>query len=146
MVKDLIYSLSSHADRNAFCINDRLYTYRELRDHIVSIIGQIQDARSGGSSRNVAVVCSNDIRTYASLFAIWFTGCAYVPLGFHNPVERNRTILKDAAAEIIISSMELDAAAYEGYKIIEPAREVPGSGDREIPCPDADKESLAYIL
>jgi len=146
MVKDLIYSLSFHADRNAFCINDQFYTYGELRDHIVSIIGEIQDARSEGSSRNIAVVCSNDIRMYASLFAIWFTGCAYVPLGFHNPVERNRTILKDAAAEIIISSMELDAVAYAGYKVIEPAREVPGSGDREIHCPDADKGSLAYIL
>ena len=103
MIKELINTLSANADRNAFCINDRLYSYAELRDHIISIAGQIEDAGSGGAGKNIAVVCSNDIRTYASLFAIWLSGCAYVPLGFNNPVERNLSILDNAGVEVIIS-------------------------------------------
>ena len=89
MIKELINSFSENADRNAFCINDQYYSFKELQGYVTGIKRQIEAERTTSDSKNIAIVCSNDIRTYASLLAIWFCGCAYVPLGLHNPVDRN---------------------------------------------------------
>jgi acyl-CoA synthetase (AMP-forming)/AMP-acid ligase II len=44
-------------------------------------------------SGNIGLVANDDIETYASIFAIWLEGFAYVPLHPHQPVERSLEII-----------------------------------------------------
>jgi len=145
MIQELLESLTVNAKRNAFCIDDKYYSYEELRDLVSGIKAQIESVMGKGDSRNIAIVCTNDIRTYASLLAIWLSGCAYVPLGLHNPVDRNLAILASASAGIIISGVALDDAGYAPYKVIRPVQEI-GGGAALISPARVEASDLAYIL
>jgi amino acid adenylation domain-containing protein len=102
----------------AFCIEDTYYSYSELNNRIAGIINELDNHSSLKKGRKVAVVCTNDINTYASLLACWISGYAYVPLGLQNPDDRNIDILEDAEIEVILSTKNLDAVAYVNYKLI----------------------------
>lgn len=145
MIQDLLNSLADNADRQAFCINDQYYTYRDLQCHVVAIQRQIESLEVG-ERKNIAVVCSNDIRTYGALLAIWFSGCAYVPLGLHNPVDRNLTILDGADTDIVIAAgVEFDSPQYRSLRIIRPV-ESPDPDGGAIRHSITEGTDLAYIL
>jgi len=143
-LESLLTTLKEKGSKDAFCINDLHYTYKQLYEAVCSIRAQISSIKRDFERKNIAVVCSDDFRTYSSLLAIWFSGCAYVPLGLHNPVDRNISILKDADVELIISTIHLDEGGYSGYTIVNPSVvNIPGS---ELTLPDLNDLSLAYIL
>ena len=120
-LENLFYSLIENADKRAFCVGDVYYSYRQLYDAAAAIRAQIETGRRDKTKKNIAVVASDDFLTYASLLGIWFSGCAYVPLGLHNPPDRNLSILKDADAGLILSTIVLDAEAYAEYTVLTPS-------------------------
>ncbi|MBS1557223.1 MAG: amino acid adenylation domain-containing protein [Bacteroidetes bacterium] len=140
----LSINFENYSDNNAFCINDEYYTYAYLKKSIIAIQKQIEDISVSGVSLRIAVVCNDDIRTYSSLLAIWFSGNSYVPLGLHNPIERNLTILKDACVNIIISSVTLDDARYSMFTVIQPEAGIDSL--EKIKVPNIKNDQLAYIL
>jgi D-alanine--poly(phosphoribitol) ligase subunit 1 len=110
MLSQLSISFSTHAGRNAFCINDTYYTYEDLLKityRIQSILQRHGDSRT----RRVGIVTTNSIETYASILACWFSGCAYVPLHPTNPPERNKTIIGEAKIDRILGP----GAKYEDF-------------------------------
>jgi D-alanine--poly(phosphoribitol) ligase subunit 1 len=102
MIKDLKTSLEINADRNAFCIGDVYYTYRELSEAVGRIQAGIR-RRGGSKSGRVGIVTTDSIETYASIIAAWFMGMAYVPLHPKNPEDRNRTIIREADIDLVLT-------------------------------------------
>ncbi|HXD76393.1 MAG TPA: amino acid adenylation domain-containing protein [Puia sp.] len=113
MIKDLWDSLEKNAQRPAFCIGDRHFSYRDLS----GVAGRVQEAirRSGGSATGrVGIVTTDSIETYAAILACWFLGYAYVPLHPKNPDDRNKAIIRDAGLDLVLSpdAGYRDFAAY----------------------------------
>jgi len=104
---------------NAFCINDKFYTYNDFAQYISKIRKALQTSERKGL--NIGLVVNDDIETYASIFAIWFEGCAYVPLHPLQPIERNSEIIHQADIYLIIdssfSSSFKDVAIIESGKL-----------------------------
>ncbi len=128
---------------NAFCINERFYTYNELGSCVSAIREKIR--LTGYKSRNVGLVANDDIETYAAIFAIWSEGLAYVPLHPQQPAERSMEIIAQADIDLVISSGINNP--FTGVKIIESAGLQTGEKDFKNQSPEeAPEEALAYIL
>lgn len=99
---------------NAFCINEKFYSYLEFAQNISKIRKALQ---SSNNNKNIGLVANDDIETYASIFAIWLEGFAYVPLHPQQPLERNLEIISQAGINIVIDSSA--KAAFSSCNLIE---------------------------
>ncbi|HTR30437.1 MAG TPA: AMP-binding protein [Puia sp.] len=131
MFSELIASFDAHSGRNAFCIDDVYYTYGQLAGMVRRIRSKM--AKDGGSrTGRVGIVTTNTIETYASIFACWFSGYAYVPLHPKNPEERTRTIMAEARVDLVLHN----GAGTEGS----------GSEAADLPVHLPADDQLLYIL
>ena len=86
VLKPVLASIERFSDRNAFFIEDQLYTYKQFGGYISIIREQLKGL--GGENNKIGLVINNDIQTYASIFSLWFEGKCYVPLHPEWPLER----------------------------------------------------------
>ena len=93
---------SKFSERNAFCINEVHYTYFEFWELISKIRTGIQQLKL--DDYKLGLIVNDDLETYASIFAIWMEGCAYVPLHPKHPENRNLDIANQAELSIILDS------------------------------------------
>ncbi|MBN2698609.1 MAG: AMP-binding protein [Bacteroidales bacterium] len=134
-----------HGDHNAFFIKGAFYKYRDLAGKVADV----QAALSGlsGSERNIGVVLNDDLETYASILALWFTGLTFVPVNPGFPAERNRNIREQVGMKTILySSMKgMDETVFSGCKTID-TKNLTGSG-RDLPVlSPPEPEADLYIL
>lgn len=106
-------SCITHPDRNAFCINDRFYTYREFIKYVASYCEYIKSGINK-DEKLVGVLTHNDIETYAILFALMYSGYGFVPMNPRNPVERNNNVIQLAELNHVFSSVN-----YTGFSTID---------------------------
>jgi D-alanine--poly(phosphoribitol) ligase subunit 1 len=92
----------NYGDNNAFCIDEKFYTYNEFARHISKIRKALKF--SNHRSKNIGLVSNDDIEAYASIFSIWFEGFAYFPLHPQQPVERNLEIILQAEIDLVLCS------------------------------------------
>lgn len=102
ILKPLIDTIIRYGKRNAFCINEHFYTYEQFSQNISKVRTALES--SGINTPNIGLVVNDDIETYASIFAIWLEGLAYVPLHPMQPTERSLEIIQQADIELIIDS------------------------------------------
>jgi amino acid adenylation domain-containing protein len=102
VLKPLQETINNYGDRNAFCINEQFYTYNDLAKQISKIRKALQF--SNIKSKNIGLVVNDDIETYASIFAIWLEGMAYVPLHPQQPPERSLEIISQANIDFVVQS------------------------------------------
>jgi len=136
----IIKALQDFGVHNAFCINEKFYTYNEFAQHISKIRKALQS--SVIKSKNIGLVVNDDIETYASIFSIWLEGYAYVPLHPQQPNERSLDIISQAGITLVIDSSK--TTAFTTSVVIESASlqfESLYLQPRSIP-----DNSLAYIL
>ncbi|MGM0933390.1 MAG: amino acid adenylation domain-containing protein [Bacteroidota bacterium] len=129
-----------HKDVNAFCINEEFFKYEDFAKSISKIRDSLQKQRV--VSKNIGLVVNDDLETYASIFAIWLEGLAYVPLHPHQPIERNIEIIGQADVSLILDS-SLDNK-YEKFKKINTSELVFIKFNLEIN--EIEDSELAYIL
>ncbi|WP_158848184.1 AMP-binding protein [Algibacter sp. L1A34] len=127
-------------DLNAFCINETFFTYKDFTKSISKIRDCLQLQKV--VSKNVGLVVNDDLETYASIFAIWLEGLAYVPLHPLQPIERNIEIIDQAEVSLILDSSLV--SKYEKFEKIATNELVFNKFNLEIK-EIADSE-LAYIL
>ncbi len=118
ILKPIIDSINRFGNLNAFCINEEFYSYNDLAVQISKIRLAIQ--KESIVSKNVGVVANDDIFTYASIFALWLEGLAYVPLHPQQPIERNLEIISQAEICMVITSS--NPSLYSTYTIIESSK------------------------
>jgi amino acid adenylation domain-containing protein len=102
ILNPLIESIHNYGTHNAFCINDRFYTYEELAKTISKIRIALQREKITG--RNIGLVANDDIETYASIFAVWLEGAAYLPIHPNEPMERSLGTLNQASVSLLLNS------------------------------------------
>jgi len=96
-------------DDAAIFIEDRFYTYGELREFSSSICAVLKAYGIERGDR-VGVVTENNIYTYASLLAILASGACYVPLNPANPIQRNMGIIGDAGVKLLLYAEKQEEA------------------------------------
>lgn len=132
-----------NGDSNAFYIADRYYTYQQFAERLSSIRIAIHNHHS--LEQILAIAIHDDLDTYASVFALWMEGKAYVPLHPKHPLARNISILNQVGINCILDSDTDSVFSANGVDVIKTAL-----------CPNAelfldnwaetDDEELAYIL
>lgn len=116
---NLIYKLHNsfnlNNERNAFCINDSFFTYKELLDLVIKIRHNIsQNIES--SEKHIGLVTNNDLETYATIFALWMEGKAYVPINPNAPIDRNEDILQLIDVTYVFDTSV--KSSYSAFKIL----------------------------
>jgi D-alanine--poly(phosphoribitol) ligase subunit 1 len=102
IIYPLISAINQYPNRNAFCIDDIFFSYRQLGECISKIRDAIKDfARD---DIYIGLVANDDIETYASIFALWLEGKAYIPLHPKQPLDRCEEIIKQTNIISILDS------------------------------------------
>lgn len=84
----------------AFCIADKMYTYKQLFDYVEQIYCEIESVENN----LVGLYATDDIRTYASILALWLMGKTYVPLNPNQPKERHIEVMSSVHSLAILSA------------------------------------------
>ena len=134
-------ALNKYQDRNAFCINSVFYTYKDLAKAISKIRKALQ-SNTKASEKILGLVANDDLEMYASIFALWFEGKAYVPISPELPRDRNKNIIDQAFIKTIIDSS--DKPLFPEYNVIA-SKQLPAAEMDLLPKQTPDEE-LVYIL
>ena len=120
-------SIQNYAERNAFYIDGTYYTYRQFAERISAIRTVVRSV--GDDDKIWGVALHDDLNTYASIFALWMEGKAYVPLHQSWPEDRIESIKTQVGISNILDQCD---ALYDGDLL----------GDWS----EAYGDDLAYIL
>lgn len=120
-------SIQNYAERNAFYIDGTYYTYRHFAERISAIRTVVRSV--GDDDKIWGVALHDDLNTYASIFALWMEGKAYVPLHPSWPEDRIESIKTQVGISNILDQCD---ALYDGDLL----------GDWS----EAYGDDLAYIL
>lgn len=106
--KDILLSfqdfLTRNCKNNAFYIDGSFYTYKHFANRISAIRQQIQTMNT--IEQIFALAIHDDLDTYASIFALWMEGKAYVPLHPNQPLDRNLNIIEQVGLSNVLDSAE----------------------------------------
>ena len=136
--------LHDFSDAHAFCIGGVFYTYKDLQQTISSIQESMVNA-GVKEHGNIGFLTYDDLQTYASVFAILFSGHAFVPVNPLHPIERNLSMLRQAGVKFLLSSKSSEAEIYRsaGFEIIDTTAKKKSKSILQVPLPD---HQVAYIL
>jgi len=131
-------------DNNAFYIAEEYYTYGDLQNRVYSIQSEIQD-KVDSEEKFIGIAVNDDLDTYASILALWFSGKAFIPINIKNPNQRNREIIDRTGLKYLMNSSPgssnewglFSLSVIETYSI----ETKPG-----IIIHDYRPENIAYIL
>lgn len=120
-------SIANYGERNAFCIDGTYYTYRQFAERVSAIRGVIRNVEKDELIWGLAL--HDDLNTYASIFALWMEGKAYVPLHPSWPEERIESIKMQVGCSNVLDACD-----------------APCTGDLLDDWAEATEDDLAYIL
>ena len=113
ILSQIILSLHSSVKRNAFFIDGTYSSYVQFTQRISAIRKKICDLQS--DEQIFALAVHDDLDTYASIFALWMEGKAYVPLHPNQPLERNLNIIEQVGLSNVLDSA--DTSVFEGQSL-----------------------------
>ncbi|HPJ92144.1 MAG TPA: AMP-binding protein [Bacteroidales bacterium] len=102
IINPIVYAIINYSYQNAFCIQNKLYTYKELGECIAKIRKKI--IQTNKEELFFGLVCNDDLETYASIIALWIEGKAYVPLHSNQPLDRCINIINQMDITCILDS------------------------------------------
>ena len=97
-------SIKEFSDCNAFYIDGTYYTYLQFAERISAIRGEIRKAEKDEQIWGLAL--HDDLNTYASIFALWMEGKAYVPLHPSWPEERIASIKEQVGCSSVLDACD----------------------------------------
>jgi D-alanine--poly(phosphoribitol) ligase subunit 1 len=141
VIEPFLDSIDKYEPNNAFCINEVFYTYKDFAQHISKIRKEIKSLDR--ISAHVGLVVNDDIETYASIFALWLEGLAYVPLHPLQPIERCIDILDQMNLKFILDSDQ--NSRYKDYEVIRTSQ-LTYTNDFLEYNNQINDENLAYVM
>lgn len=120
-------SIAQYPDRNAFYIDGTFYTYQQFAERVSAIRSVIRAAAKNEQIWGLSL--HDDLNTYASIFALWMEGKAYVPLHPSWPEERIASIKEQVGCSNVLDACD-----------------APYTGDELDDWVEASEDDLAYIL
>jgi D-alanine--poly(phosphoribitol) ligase subunit 1 len=91
VIQPLLLNIDRFSRKNAFCIKEVFYTYKDLGECISRIRSAVK--KLDQDNLHIGLVANDDLETYASIFALWLEGKAYVPLHPKHPLDRSEEII-----------------------------------------------------
>ena len=98
------HSIEVYSLCDAFYIDGQYHKYHQFAQRISAIREQIRGLQS--NEQIFALAIHDDLDTYASIFALWMEGKAYVPLHPNQPLERNLNIIEQVGLSNVLDSAE----------------------------------------
>lgn len=128
----------------SFMINQKGYSYSDLFDYVEQIYQQIKDV----PEKSIGLYAEDDIRTYAAIIALWYSGKAYVTLNPVQPVERHREIMESVSSNFVISPSDKYDIGVEGVVYIRTSgfSHQDYTKERCLPLNDYSDNDIAYII
>ena len=140
VIHQLEHIMKAFAERNAFYIDDKYYTYDDLAKSVSKVRDRL--GRINSKSTNVGLIANDDLETYASIIALWFEGLAYVPIHPGHPKNRGFEIIEQAEIDWVLDSSE---TPFLNEVITIQTTELEFKEYNLSAC-QADDNQLAYIL
>ena len=141
ILNPILSSFRQSSSRNAFCINEKYYTYIQLGQCVSKVRMALQGFNYSNSK--VGLVINDDLETYASIIALWLEGNCYVPLHPEWPLERCLDICEQVKIDLVLdSSMQ---SRYDTINVIG-TWDLSYEQDCLEPQEGICEEELAYIL
>jgi len=144
-LKKILSNFSEFADRNAFYIQGRYYTYMDLAGRVAGIQSEILNRNV--NHRYAGVVLNDDLDTYAAILAIWFSGFAFIPVNPMFPDGRNLNIIRQTGIKLVIQSSpgRIKSPILEGMELINTTDlAAPKKPFPELPEEEPDRD--LYVL
>lgn len=141
IIQPVLSAIKDHSSRNAFCINEVFYTYKQLGEYISKIREVINTFQE--SDIYFGLVVNDDIETYASVFALWLEGKAYIPLHPKQPKERNIEVISQMGINNILDSSI--KSIYNEYYVIS-TKNLSYNSDFLDYSVNIDEDKPVYIL
>jgi tyrocidine synthetase III len=109
---------SEHPDRIAVTAAGQSITYAQLDERSSFVADHI---RRKGAERNsiVGIAVERSLEMMIGILGILKANCAYLPIDPKNPVERNRFMLKDAGAVLILTGKKFSGIFVEIGEILD---------------------------
>lgn len=98
----------------AFCINGKMYSYKQLFDYVE----QIYNVTKSLNDKLIGLYASDDIRTYATILALWLQGKTYIPLNPSQSKERHKDTLESVHARYVVSAIKDYTTSMEDINMI----------------------------
>jgi D-alanine--poly(phosphoribitol) ligase subunit 1 len=103
-------SFKENTSRTAFHIGNQEYSYREFTEYIGGSQQLLINHIGQSTGLPVGVMCHDTIETFAAIFAIWFSGCHFVPLHTLHPALVNNEKILQSGLKFIFDSEKLQSA------------------------------------
>ncbi len=134
-------SINQYPGNDAFCIQEKFYTYNHLGRLITSYLQQLEEKGV------YAVSAHEDIETYASILAIWFSGNTALPISPRNPASRNAAIINQVPlVKAFDSQIEKQKVPYPPSIHVINTKNILPSHQVGIPVPAIAPDDTQYIL
>lgn len=143
VLSQIVLSFYSDGTKNAFFINGKYFSYFQFAQRISAIREKIHELQS--DEQVFALAIHDDIDTYASIFALWMEGKAYVPLHPNQPLERNLNIIEQVGLRNVLDSADTSVFANHSLNVMHTCQYVYISDYLDNWVETSD-EALAYIL
>lgn len=141
IITPIIDNIYNAKEKNAFCIDDKFYTYGFLGQKVADIRSLIN--KRNPKNKHIGLVTNNDIETYASIIALWLDGYCYVPLHIKQPIDRCLDIVDQVGIDTILDSSE--KSRYDSRFVVN-TTDVSDSEGSLAYKEGVDENDLAYIL
>ena len=132
------------SDSVAFCIRNKMYSYKQLYDAIEQIYGLVREL----PENLIGLYATDDLRTYASIVALWVCGKTYIPLNPKQPKERHVEVMKSIHAHYILSADRKNDIGLDDVELLS-TREVVLEDyvrNHSMGVEDTSDSALAYII
>lgn len=143
ILQDIFGIIQERAGYNAFYINGQYFTYLYFAQRISAIREQVRDLQS--EEQVFALAIHDDLDTYATIFALWMEGKAYVPLHPNQPLERNLNIVEQVGLNNVLDSVAESVFAKQSLNVMHTNQYV-YTHDYLDDWIDTSDDALAYIL
>lgn len=136
-------SVQRHHRRPALECQGKVFTYGQLEEQVAAWAGVLADL-GAGPGRTVALFLPRSHDHILALLAVLRTGAAYVPMDPAIPLDRARTILKDAGVSVTVTTGERwQALGVDGKAaLMDQAR----PAAKSLVASPAGRGDLAYII
>jgi len=94
VLRSFLRTIETSGNEKSFYIKEEYFSYDDLARAVSKIRGAIQ--KECFITGNVGLITNDDLDTYASVFAVWLEGLAYVPISPLQPYEKNLEIASQA--------------------------------------------------
>jgi amino acid adenylation domain-containing protein len=150
MLREIKQQCERFPERNAFCFNDEYTTYRQFEEMVCAVKASFEEKLSP-ETRLIGIVPHEDLFTYASIFAVFYSGLGFVPLHPNNPADRNAEIIRQSGVRIILSGetntdmQKIKAEVFPDVCLLT-ASDLQLKSGSTLSVPAIDEASTAYLF